>query len=71
MNHVTQDGMPICASEQDRADGNGRRAPNWSADRVMKQIPEFMNVSPDDPHPIFFTGEMVKHGSPLGFYIVG
>lgn len=49
----------------------GRRAPNWSADRVMKQIPEFMNVSPDDPYPIFFTGEMVKPGFSMGPYIVG
>lgn len=48
----------------------GRRAPNWSADRVMKQMPEFMNVSPDDPNPIFFTGEMVKHGFLVGPYIV-
>ena len=34
-------------------------APNWSADRVMKQYPEFMNKSADSPDPIYFTGEMV------------
>ena len=36
-----------------------RCAPNWSADRIMNQFPEFMNVAPDSQDPIYFTGEMV------------
>lgn len=36
-----------------------RAAPNWSADRAMKQYPEFMNASPDSTDPILLTGEMV------------
>lgn len=36
-----------------------RSAPKWSADRAMKQFPEFMNISVDGPEPILFTGEMV------------
>ncbi|KAK3175218.1 hypothetical protein OEA41_002464 [Lepraria neglecta] len=34
-------------------------APNWSADRMMKQNPDFTNVSADSPNPVYFTGEMV------------
>ena len=36
-----------------------RSAPKWSADRAMKQFPEFNNVSLDGPEPVLFTGEMV------------
>lgn len=37
-----------------------RNASNWSADRVMKQYPEFMYASPDGNQPVLFTGEMVS-----------
>lgn len=36
-----------------------RAASNWSADRVMRRFPEFLNVAPDKEEPILFTGEMV------------
>lgn len=35
-------------------------ASNWSADRVMKEHPEFMNLSTSNDEPIYFTGEMVS-----------
>jgi hypothetical protein len=37
-----------------------RSAPNWSADRAMKQYPEFLYASADGDEPVLFTGEMVK-----------
>ncbi len=36
-----------------------RSAPNWSADRAMKQYPEFLYASADGDEPVLFTGEMV------------
>ncbi|KAL2044873.1 hypothetical protein N7G274_002648 [Stereocaulon virgatum] len=35
-------------------------APNWSADRMMKQNPDFANSSPDSPNPVYFFGEMAS-----------
>ncbi|KAL8943849.1 MAG: hypothetical protein Q9216_000842 [Gyalolechia sp. 2 TL-2023] len=38
----------------------GNNVSNWSADRVMKEHPEFMNLSTShDDDPIYFTGEMI------------
>lgn len=42
-------------------DPQSRSAPKWSADRVIKQYPEFTLHSLDDPQPVFFTGEMVSN----------
>ena len=35
-------------------------ASNWSADRVMKDHPAFLNLSTSNDEPIYFTGEMVS-----------
>jgi len=35
-----------------------RHAPNWSADRIRKEFPQF-DLSSDGKDPIHFTGEMV------------
>lgn len=34
-------------------------ASQWSADRVMRKFPEFMNASSNSNEPILFTGEMI------------
>lgn len=39
--------------------GFARSATNWSADRAMKQYPEFIYASADGDEPVLFTGEMV------------
>lgn len=42
-----------------------RAASNWSADRVMRRFPDFMNINlnSDSDNPILFTGEMVNDSS--------
>ena len=62
---------PIALPGNIKLTRTGRRAPNWSADRMMKQMPEFLNVSPDSQSPIFFTGEMVKHELLSRPYVLG
>ena len=52
------DTLPIYALLHEPLYARGS-APNWSADRVMKQTPEFTNVSSESPEPVLFTGEMV------------
>ncbi|KAK4692390.1 hypothetical protein P7C71_g4803, partial [Lecanoromycetidae sp. Uapishka_2] len=52
------DTLPLYALIHEQCYARGS-APNWSADRVMKRYPEFMNASPDSSDPILFTGEMI------------
>ncbi|KAL8723487.1 MAG: hypothetical protein Q9225_000220 [Loekoesia sp. 1 TL-2023] len=37
----------------------GNNASKWSADRIMKEYPAFMNLSTSNKEPIYFTGEMI------------
>jgi pimeloyl-ACP methyl ester carboxylesterase len=52
------DTMPLYALMHEPIYARGN-APNWSADRAMKQYPEFMNASAESKDPVLFTGEMV------------
>lgn len=52
------DTMPLYALVHELCYSRGD-APNWSADRIMKQYPEFMNASADSSDPVLFTGEMI------------
>ncbi|MCJ1273228.1 hypothetical protein MMC21_001018 [Puttea exsequens] len=57
-NMMPFDTMPLYALLHEPIYARGS-APNWSADRAMKQYPEFLNTSTTSPEPILFTGEMI------------
>ncbi|KAI4172777.1 MAG: hypothetical protein LQ343_003369 [Gyalolechia ehrenbergii] len=53
------DTLPLYALVHELIYLQGDNASNWSADRVMKEHPEFMNLSTSNDEPIYFTGEMI------------
>ncbi|KAL8910567.1 MAG: hypothetical protein Q9171_004149 [Xanthocarpia ochracea] len=53
------DNSPLYALLHEAIYLQGNHASNWSADRIMKEYPAFMNLSTSNDEPIFFTGEMI------------
>ncbi|KAL8919923.1 MAG: hypothetical protein Q9172_004741 [Xanthocarpia lactea] len=53
------DNSPLYALLHEAIYLQGDHASNWSADRIMKEHPAFMNLSTSNDEPIFFTGEMI------------
>ncbi|KAL8736775.1 MAG: hypothetical protein Q9166_000141 [cf. Caloplaca sp. 2 TL-2023] len=53
------DNFPLYALVHEIIYLQGNNASNWSADRVMKEYPEVMNISTSNDEPIYFTGEMI------------
>ncbi|KAI4187492.1 MAG: hypothetical protein L6R41_002774 [Letrouitia leprolyta] len=53
------DTLPLYALVHELLYLQGDNISNWSADRVMKEHPEFMNLSTSNDDPIYFTGEMI------------
>ncbi|KAI4109801.1 MAG: hypothetical protein LQ339_001585 [Xanthoria mediterranea] len=53
------DDNPLYALMHEAIYLQGHHASNWSADRVMKDHPVFMNLSTSNDEPIYFTGEMI------------
>ncbi|KAL8849868.1 MAG: hypothetical protein Q9221_005206 [Calogaya cf. arnoldii] len=53
------DDNPLYALVHEAIYLQGQHASNWSADRVMKEFPTFMNLSTSNEEPIYFTGEMI------------
>ncbi|KAL8998349.1 MAG: hypothetical protein Q9169_002562 [Polycauliona sp. 2 TL-2023] len=54
------DDAPLYAILHEAIYLQGDHVSNWSADRVMKEHPAFMNISTSNDEPIYFTGEMVS-----------
>lgn len=53
------DELPLYALVHELIYLQGDNVSNWSADRVMKDHPDFMNLSTSNDEPIYFTGEMI------------
>lgn len=45
---------------RDHAERINSAASEWSADRIMRTIPEYLHSDPDSDGPIYFFGEMVR-----------
>ncbi|KAL8715856.1 MAG: hypothetical protein Q9220_000523 [cf. Caloplaca sp. 1 TL-2023] len=54
------DVLPLYALVHEAIYLQGNNASEWSADRMMKEHPAFMNLSTSNDEPILFTGEMVR-----------
>ncbi|KAL8893912.1 MAG: hypothetical protein Q9192_004803, partial [Flavoplaca navasiana] len=53
------DDAPLYALVHEAIYLQANHASNWSADRVMKDHPAFLNISTSNDEPIYFTGEMI------------
>ena len=60
MSHSMLEGMQCCLDWVSYVKLPSRSAPKWSADRAMRQYPEFTHVNLDKSEPILLTGEMVS-----------
>ncbi|KAL8930754.1 MAG: hypothetical protein Q9208_000295 [Pyrenodesmia sp. 3 TL-2023] len=53
------DTVPLYALIHEQIYLQGDNSSNWSAARLMREYPAFMNLSASNDDPIYFTGEMI------------
>ena len=51
--------LHVCHT-RDLAEWINSAASEWSADRIIRTIPEYLNSDPDSEDSIYFFGEMVR-----------